>query len=119
MYKRQLYYYGGLRCLATLDLENQEGIQAAVRMVSATSFDEALDLFGRRNVTWVVIPSWDTQLDTFAQLGLGQIERSFINSLHHWSLPPWLRPVAYPLPADVYKRQGDGCGRPFEITSWA
>jgi hypothetical protein len=94
-----LYYYGGLRCLATLDLENQEGIQAAVRMVSATSFDEALDLFGRRNVTWVVIPSWDTQLDTFAQLGLGQIERSFINSLHHWSLPPWLRPVAYPLPA--------------------
>jgi len=94
-----LYYYGGQRGLATLDLENQEGLQSAVRIMSATSFDEALDLFSRRGITCVVIPSWDTQLDTFARLGLGDLERSFINSLHRWSLPPWLKPVPYPLPS--------------------
>jgi hypothetical protein len=93
-----LYYYGGVRGIVTLDLENEEGLQSAVRIVSATSFDEALNLFSRRGITCVVIPSWDTQLDTLARLGLGDLERSFVNSLHRWSLPPWLRPVAYPLP---------------------
>jgi hypothetical protein len=93
-----LYYYGGLRGLGTLDLENQEGIQAAVRIVSATSFDEALDLANRRGVTFFVIPSWDSQLDTFARLGMGQLEGSFIYGLHRLALPPWLEPVPYPLP---------------------
>lgn len=93
-----LYYYGGLKGLGTLDWENQDGIQAAVRMVSATTPDEALDLFTRRGVNAVVIPSWDGQLDAFARLGLGKLEGSFINGLHQWALPPWLRPVPYPLP---------------------
>jgi hypothetical protein len=94
-----LYYYGSLRGLATLDPENREGIQAAVRMVSATTFDEASNLFTRRGVTWVVLPSWDPQLDTFARLGLGNADASFVGALHHWSLPDWLRPVPYPIPS--------------------
>jgi hypothetical protein len=93
-----LYYYGGLRGLGTLDWENQEGIQAVVRIVSATTADEALDLVTRRGVTTLVIPSWDPQLDAFARMGLGKVEGSFINGLHRWVLPPWLRPVPYPLP---------------------
>lgn len=93
-----LYYYGGLRGIGTLDLENQEGIQAAVRIASATSFDEAQDLVSRRGLSYIVIPSWDTQLDAFARIGLGKLEGSFIHGLHRWALPPWLRPVPYPLP---------------------
>jgi hypothetical protein len=93
-----LYYYGGLRGLGTLDWENREGIQASVRIVSSTTADEALGLINRREVGYIVIPSWDSQLDSFARLGLGQLQGSFIDGLHHWSLPPWLRPVPYPLP---------------------
>ena len=93
-----LYYYGGIRGLGTLDWENQEGIQAVVRIVSATTADEAFDLVNRRGVLYVVIPAWDNQLDAFARMGLGQIEGSFINGLHRWVLPPWLRPLSYPNP---------------------
>jgi hypothetical protein len=46
-----------------------------------------------------VSPTWDSQLDAFARLGLGQIQGSLIDGLHHWAVPPWLRPVPYPLPA--------------------
>jgi hypothetical protein len=93
-----LYYYGGLRGLGTLDWENQDGVQAAVRIASATSTDEALDLINRRGVAYIIIPSWDPQLDGFARMGLGQLEGSFIYRLHRWVLPPWLRPVSFPLP---------------------
>jgi len=93
-----LHYYGGVRGLGTQDLENQEGIQATVRIVSASTQDEALDMVGNRGVNFIVIPSWDNQLDAFARLGLGKLEGSFIHSLHRWVLPPWLRPVPYQLP---------------------
>lgn len=93
-----LYYYGGLRGLGTLDWENQAGVQAAMRIVSATSTDEALDLINKRGVSYIIIPSWDPQLDGYARMGLGQLEGSFIYGLHRWVLPPWLRPVSYPLP---------------------
>ena len=93
-----LYYYGGLRGLGTLDWENRDGLQGAVRIASATTPEEALDLIDRRGVTLIVIPSWDSQLDTFARLGLGQLKGSFAYRLHSWALPTWLRPVPYPLP---------------------
>ena len=82
-----------------MDWENKDGIQAAVRIVSATTPDEALGLINRHNVAFIVIPSWDPQLDAFARLGLGQLQGSLIDGLHHWAVPPWLRPIPYPLPA--------------------
>jgi hypothetical protein len=93
-----LYYYGGLRGLGTLGWENRDGLQAAVRIASATTPEEALELIDRHGVTYIVIPSWDSQLDAFARLGLGQLKGSFVYRLHRWALPPWLRPVPYPLP---------------------
>ncbi|HET7536910.1 MAG TPA: hypothetical protein VFJ90_10680, partial [Candidatus Didemnitutus sp.] len=48
--------------------------------------------------THIVMPSWDTYLDDFARSGLGQLEGSFIDRLHQWAIPPWLRPVPYQLP---------------------
>jgi hypothetical protein len=93
-----LYYYGGLRGLATLSWENLDGLEAAMRMVSASTPEEARELFERRGVSYLVIPSWDSYLDVYAKMGMGKLEDTFLSRLHYWKLPPWLRPVAYQIP---------------------
>lgn len=99
-----LCFHGGLRGLGTLSWENQAGTAASVRLVSALSTEEALALVNARGLTHIVIPSWDSVLDEYAQLGLRapvgseSYEQSFLSQLHHWQLPLWLRPVPYPLP---------------------
>ena len=93
-----LYYYGGLRGLGTLAWENQDGIGAAIRIVSASTPEEAKELVERRGVTHLIVPSWDSYLDEYARIGMGQLEGTFMSRLHQWRLPPWLRPVAFQLP---------------------
>jgi len=94
-----MYYYGGVRGLATLGWENRDGLGAAIRIVSASTPEEAQELISRREVTHIVIPQWDPYLDIYARMGLGRLEGSFIGRLHVWALPPWIRPVSYILPA--------------------
>ncbi len=94
-----LFYYGGLRGLGTLSWENQAGIGAAVRIFSATSPQEAQALIEQRKVTHIVILSWDSYLNEYVRLGAGQADLAFLGGLRNWALPPWLRPVAYQLPA--------------------
>ncbi|HVZ64660.1 MAG TPA: hypothetical protein VG936_08830 [Lacunisphaera sp.] len=93
-----MYYYAGLRGLGTLAWENEEGIRAAIRIVSASTPEEAKELIKGRGVTHLVIPSWDSYLDEYARLGMGQLEGTFLARLHAWWLPPWLKPVAYQFP---------------------
>lgn len=93
-----LHYYGGLRGLATLGWENRNGLEAAVRIVSASTPEEAKELIDRRKITHLVIPSWDSYLDVYARMGMGQLEGTVLKTLHDWNLPPWLRPVPYQLP---------------------
>jgi len=93
-----LYYYGGLPGLATLGWENQDGLGAAVRIVSASTPEEAKELIDRRHITHIVMPSWDSYLDLYARIGMGQLDGTFLNNLDHWKLPPWLKPVPYQLP---------------------
>ena len=93
-----LCYYGGVGGLTTPDLENRPGFVAAARIVSATTAEEALELMRRRGVTHILIPSWDAGLDDYARWGLGQTEGSFIDGLHRWGLPLWIRPVPYQYP---------------------
>jgi len=92
------YFYGGLRGLGTLSWENQAGLGVAVRIVSASTPEEAQELIDRRGITHIVIPSWDSYLDEYARMGMGQVEGTFLERLHQWRLPPWLRPVPYQLP---------------------
>lgn len=92
-------YYGGLRGIATLSWKNEAGITAAVRILSATSPEEALALIQNRGVTHIVIPSWDNYLSEYVRLGGGPVDQSFLTGLRNWALPPWLRPVAYQLPS--------------------
>ncbi|HEX3728589.1 MAG TPA: hypothetical protein VHV47_02205 [Opitutaceae bacterium] len=94
-----LYYYGGIRGLATLAWDNRDGLEAAMRIASALTPEEAKELIDRRGVTAIVIPSWDPYLDVYARMGMGQLEGTFMERLHNWRLPPWLRPEPYLLPS--------------------
>ena len=93
-----LHYYGGLRGLATLGWENREGFEGAMRIAGAPTPEAALELIKEREVALIVLPSWDSRLEAYARAGAGNPEEIFIDRLHRWSLPPWLRPVAYPTP---------------------
>ena len=93
-----LYYYGGIRGLATFDWEDRDGLQAAVRITSAATPEEAQELIGLHGVTHILIPIWDPYLDAFAQIGGGQLEGSFLDRLHKWNVPGWLKPVQYLAP---------------------
>ena len=93
-----LHYYGGIQGLATFGWENRDGLGSAVRIASASTPEEAQVLMGRHGVTHIIIPHWDPYMDVYAQLGGGRVEGTFIERLHRWILPPWLRPLAYLIP---------------------
>jgi len=93
-----LYYYGGIRGLGTFGWENREGLASAIRITSASTPEEAQALISRRGVTHIVVPHWDPYLDVYARLGKGQVQGTFLERLHQWNLPPWLRPVPYLIP---------------------
>jgi hypothetical protein len=93
-----LYYYGGLRGLASLSRENVDGLSAAVRILSASTPEEAKELIDRRGVTYIVMPSWDSYLEAYTRMGIGKVEGTFYERLINWRLPPWLKPVPYQMP---------------------
>jgi hypothetical protein len=93
-----LIFYGGIRGLGTPYWENKAGFAAAVRIAGARSPDEAQIVARGRNLTHILLPSWDPFVDEYARLGSGRVETSLIGLLHHWLPPRWLRPVAYNLP---------------------
>jgi hypothetical protein len=93
-------FYGGLRGLGTQNWENRDGLSATFRIVNSTRPDETLALINQRGVTHIVVPSWDTDLDDFARMGLKQPMDSFIYALHQTDggIFPWLRALPYNLP---------------------
>lgn len=93
-----LHYYGGLRGLSSLAWENTDGLGVAIRIASASTPEEARKLMTQRHVRYMVIPTWDTYLDVYAGIGMGELDGTFLKTLHEWKLPTWLRPLAYPLP---------------------
>jgi hypothetical protein len=99
-----LCFYGGFAGLSSFDRENQAGTSAAIRIVCASSVEEAFTLIASRKLTHIIVPFWDSYLNDYLRLGLGanagsdRLEGSFFAKLQHWELPPWLRAVPYPLP---------------------
>jgi hypothetical protein len=69
-----------------------------VRILSATTPEEAQELIGVHGVTHIIIPSWDPFMDAYAQVGAGQVGGTFLDRLHQWNLPRWLKPVPYLVP---------------------
>lgn len=99
-----LGFHGDLRGLGSLSPQNRDGVLAAVRIVSATTEDEALALLRKRGVRFVALPTWDPFLEDYLRIGrrsatnAGAADHAFLADLQRWTLPPWLAPVAYPLP---------------------
>jgi len=93
-----LAYFGNLRGVGTTYWENRDGLAASVRLMGATSTDEALALAERREIRYVVLPSWDSTLEDLARLAAGDFDRTLAGLLRQWLPPRWLRPVPYALP---------------------
>jgi hypothetical protein len=93
-----LHYFGGLRGLATVSKDNMDGLGVAVRILSASTPEEAKELIDQRGITHIIIPSWDSYLEVYTRMGMGQVEGTFYAMLMHWQLPPWLKPVPYQFP---------------------
>ena len=91
-------FHGGLRGIGTANWENRDGLTAVIRMVSATTSEQAQALLSQRGVTHIILPSWDSDLDEFVRWSMPHPDDSFLAALHRWALPPWLRPLPYPLP---------------------
>ena len=94
-----LIYHGGFSGLGTPFFENRDGSIASIRIAGASTPDEAQAVARARNLSYIVIPSWDNFLDEYARLGAVQEEHSLMASLHRWLPPRWLRPIPYHLPA--------------------
>lgn len=93
-----LCYYGAFRGIGSLGEENQDGIMAAIRILSSRSVREAKEIVNRRKITHIILLSWDTFFDDSIRAA-GQIEGTFRDQLQFTTLPNWLRPLAYPLPS--------------------
>jgi hypothetical protein len=93
-----LYYYSAVRGLASFSWENRDGFQSAVRILSASTPEEAQELIGIHGVTHIIIPSWDPFMDAYAEVGAGQVGGTFLERLHQWNIPRWLKPVPYLVP---------------------
>ncbi|HEY4247069.1 MAG TPA: hypothetical protein VGM64_09450 [Lacunisphaera sp.] len=92
-------FHGGFRGIGTANWENRDGLSATVRIVTATTAEQARELIRQHGITHIVLPSWDPDLDAFAHWTLRNPDDAFIMALHHWALPSWLRPIPYTLPS--------------------
>ncbi len=93
-----LCYYGGMRGLGSLSRENKTGVAAAVLILGNQNLQEAKALIDQRNITHLVLLSWDSLFDDYTRTGTGQSAGTLRDKLQLATLPLWLRPLAYPLP---------------------
>ncbi len=101
-------YYSGARVLGTLYWENAAGLQAAARIFSARTDDEAARLIRARRVTHVAIISTALFLDEYFRLlhpdqPLASARDTFGYRLltAPASTPPWLQPLPYRFPMEL------------------
>lgn len=93
-------YYGSLRGLGTAGWQNRDGLAASFQICSSTRTEDTLALLNKFGIRYVVLPGWDTALETMASMGVQQADASFIALLHQTAgaVFPWLRPLPYNAP---------------------
>lgn len=104
-----LTFYGGFKTVGSYYWENLAGLKAAAKIYGAT-YDEANLLFSARRITYLVVFSFVDVPEEYARLARG-LRRSdpaptdaFVVQLQRaGQLPPWLRPIYYPLPEQLRK----------------
>lgn len=96
-------YFGAFKGIGTFAPENRAGFGTALSIVGAATMEEVEALIRARDVRCIVLPTWDPFLDDFARLYLSKnySNRSslLVRELRNWNLPPWLKPMAYQMPA--------------------
>jgi hypothetical protein len=102
-----LAYYGNLKGIASYDPANDAGWAAAVRIASSGTATESTALLESRQVTHLLLPSWDPTLQRLAQQGrhlppdAPVPADSLVAKLEGWYIPPWLRLMPYHTPSDM------------------
>lgn len=91
-------FFGSLKGLGSPTWENREGLTKTLRIVSADRSDEAQALISKAEIQYIVLPSWDKDLETFVRLAQSS-DKTFIDQLAHWTIFDWLRPIPFQLPS--------------------
>jgi hypothetical protein len=97
-----LCYCGGLRGIGTFAAENRAGFGATLMIAGLNTMEEVQALIQLREIRYIIVFSWDSFFDDFANLYLDKRfagRTSFlIGGLRRWNLPVWLRPLPYQMP---------------------
>jgi hypothetical protein len=94
-----LVFHGGARVLMSTAWEAHAGQVAASRVLSAPESSEAEAVLQSREVTHVILTSWDPVLPLLVKQPDTDGKDTLYARLQRWVLPRTLRPVPYQLPA--------------------
>ena len=87
-----LAYAGGLNTLTESGIASADTI---MRICQSTTMEEAQMLINAHHVRYLVFVTWDP----FFRVDANSRANTFIEQLHRWNLPPWLRAIPYLLPS--------------------
>lgn len=93
-----LVFHGGNRVLMSTAWESHTGQIAASRILSAPDSNEAEAVMLSREITHLILPSWDKVLPLFVRAPEEKRNETLYEQLKRWIHPPILRPVPYKLP---------------------
>jgi hypothetical protein len=95
-------FFANAKVVGTLYWENLAGLQAAAELFSAFNPEDIKQQLVKRQVSHIVIPSWDSFGASYAKLnGTDSTnETGFLDEVAagKTALPNWLRPLYYPIP---------------------
>ncbi len=100
-------FYGSIPGVASYAPENEAGFTAATRIASASTWTEASALLEGRQITHLVVPTWDPMLEQLARIArrlpadAPLPENTLAALLRNWTLPPWLQLMTYHAPKEV------------------
>lgn len=94
-----LLFHGGGRVLTSSAWESYPGLVAASRILSAPEETEAEAIIQSRELTHIILPSWDKVLPLLVQAPKTDGLTTLYDRLQRWVFPLYLRPIPYHLPA--------------------
>lgn len=101
-----IVFHGGGHVLMSTAWESYPGQLAARRILSAPESTEAEAVLQGRELTHVILPSWDKVLPLFVQAPAEKGRDTLFDRLQRWVYPAYLRPIPYRLPSTpVYAEQ--------------
>ncbi len=93
-----LVFHGGCRVLMSTAWQSYPGQVAASRILSAPESTEAEAVLQSREITHVILPSWDKVLPLLVRNPSEEGRTTLYARLQRWVFPAYLRPIPYHLP---------------------